>query len=84
MGIKKGILDFFLALPIQNKYGVCWAGLWLELKVGKGKLTKEQSAFIHRKLQRGYEAVAVWGEEAAKVVILSYLNRGSENERSKL
>jgi hypothetical protein len=76
MGVKRGVLDFFLALPIQHKDGFWWAGLWVELKVGKGKLTPEQSAFIHRKLQRGYEAVAVWGEEAAKAVILTYLNRG--------
>jgi len=82
MGVKKGVLDFFLAFPVQNEYGVWWAGLWIELKVGKGKLTSEQSAFIHRKLQRGYEAVAVWGEDAAKAVILAYLNRGSKNERS--
>ncbi len=83
MGIKKGISDFFLAFPVQNEYGVCWYGLWIELKVGKGKLTKEQSAFIHRKLQRGYEAVAVWGEEAAKEVILNYLNRDVNYERNR-
>jgi hypothetical protein len=84
MGVKKGVADFFLALPVQNDDGVWWAGLWIELKVGKGKLTIEQSAFIHRKLQRGYEAVAVWGEDAAKAVILTYLNRGVNDERSKL
>ena len=78
MGIKKGVLDFFLALPVQNDSGIWWAGLWVELKVGKGKLTREQSAFIHRKLQRGYQAIAVWGEDAAKAVILTYLNRGVE------
>jgi hypothetical protein len=75
MGVKKGVSDFFLAIPIQDKDGVFWSGLWIELKVGKGKLTTEQSAFIYRKLQRGYHAVAVWGEEAAKAVILTYLNR---------
>jgi hypothetical protein len=84
MGVKKGVLDFFLALPVQNESGVWWAGLWVELKVGKGKLTPEQAAFIHRKLERGYEAIAVWGEEAAKAVILTYLNRGVKNERCKL
>lgn len=73
MGVKKGILDFFLALPMNGK-----AGLWVELKVGKGKLTPEQIAFIERKISRGYEALAVWGEDAAKAVILTYLNRGVE------
>jgi hypothetical protein len=79
MGVKKGVLDFFLAIPMNGKIG-----LWIELKVGKGKLSPEQIAFIERKIARGYEAVAVWGEEAAKVVILTYLNRDIKNERSKL
>ncbi len=78
MGVKKGILDFFLALPMNGK-----AGLWVELKVGKGKLTPEQIAFIERKISRGYEALAVWGEEAAKAVILTYLNREVTNDRIK-
>jgi hypothetical protein len=78
MGVKKGVSDFFLALPVQNDDGVWWAGLWIELKVGKGRLSPEQSAFLFRKLQRGYQAIAVWGEDAAKAVIRTYLNRGVE------
>ena len=69
MGVKKGVADFFLAYPLHDK-----AGLWIELKVGKNKLTPEQARFLARKSTRGYEAVAVWGEEAAKVIILTYLN----------
>lgn len=68
MGVKKGIFDFFLALPLNG-----FAGLWIELKVGKNTLTKEQKLFHQRKTQRGYVAIAVWGEEAAKIVILTYL-----------
>jgi hypothetical protein len=73
MGIIKGISDFFLAVPMNDK-----AGLWVELKVEEGKLSPEQITFIERKISRGYEALAVWGEEAAKAVILTYLNRGVE------
>lgn len=68
MGVKKGVADFFLAIP-NNLYH----GLWIELKVGKGKLSIEQSEFLFRKNQRGYLAIAVWGFEAAKEVILNYL-----------
>lgn len=75
MGVKKGVSDFFLAVPILDNNGIGWAGLWLELKVGKGRLSPEQSAFLNRKLQRGYKAIGVWGEENAKAVILTYLNR---------
>ena len=68
MAVKKGVADFFLAFP-QNGF----AGLWLELKVGKGKLSDEQTAFLNRKMIRGYRSLAVWGFEASKAFILSYL-----------
>lgn len=72
MGVKKGVSDFFLALPCGNYHG-----LWIELKVGKGKLSVEQSEFLCRKNERGYMAVAVWGFEAAKETIKTYLNSTS-------
>ena len=68
MGVKRGVSDLFLGIP-NNGYH----GLWLELKVEKGKLTKEQISFIERKNQKGYFAIAVWGFESAKLVILDYL-----------
>ncbi len=74
MGVKKGVSDFFLALPCG-----LYHGLWIELKVGKGKLTIEQSYFLHRKCERGYLALAVWGFEAAQEVIKTYLNSSSTN-----
>jgi len=68
MGVKKGVADFFLAIPQQTYHG-----LWMELKVGKGKLTKEQKEFLSRKNQRGYLAIDVLGFEAAKKAIMLYL-----------
>lgn len=68
MGVRKGVLDFFLAVPSSGYHG-----LWVELKVNKGKLTPEQIAFIERKNARGYLALAVWGHDAAKEAILCYL-----------
>lgn len=68
MGVKKGVFDFFLALP-RNGH----AGLWVELKTGGNKPTKEQIDFASRKISRGYQAVFVWGFAAAKEVILVYL-----------
>ena len=68
MGVKKGISDFFLALPQNGK-----AGLWIELKVGNNKPSKEQQAFLDRKAERGYEAVCVWGTDAARDSIKCYL-----------
>lgn len=68
MGVKKGVSDFFLALPKNGK-----AGLWIELKIGQNKPSKEQKEFLERKSQRGYECALVWGTEAAREVIKAYL-----------
>lgn len=68
MGVKKGVADFFLALPLNQK-----SGLWIELKVGKNKPSKEQIEFLEKKISRGYDAVVVWGKDAAIEIIKSYL-----------
>ena len=68
MGVQKGVLDFFLALPLNGR-----AGFWIELKVGKNKPTKEQIEFAERKIERGYDAAFVWGFEATKEIIMNYL-----------
>jgi hypothetical protein len=72
MGVKKGVADFFLALPSGDYHG-----LWIELKVGKGKLSPEQISFLNRKTERGYLAVAVWGFDAAIEIIKNYLNQNN-------
>jgi hypothetical protein len=68
MGVKRGVFDFFLALPVLGK-----CGLWIELKVGNNKLSKEQKEFMVRKVMRGYECKVVWGEEEFKQEIMNYL-----------
>jgi hypothetical protein len=77
MGVKKGVADFFLAVPMNGSHG-----LWLELKVNKNRPSKEQKEFLARKLLRGYEAYCVWGFESAKEFILGYL-KGIINAKSK-
>jgi hypothetical protein len=69
MGVKRGVADFFLAFPQNGKHG-----LWIELKVGANKPSKEQTAFLERKRERGYECACVWGTQAAREVIIIYLN----------
>lgn len=68
MGVKKGVPDFFLAIPKDGK-----GGLWIELKVGINKPTPEQKEFLARKILMGYTALCVWGSEAAKEAIKIYL-----------
>jgi hypothetical protein len=68
-GVKAGILDVCLPVPI----GI-WHGLYIELKVGKNKPTDEQEWYIAELIKQGYGALWVIGWEAARDVILAYLN----------
>jgi len=79
MGVKKGVLDFFLAIPMNGK-----AGLWIELKVGNNKPTPEQMRFMVRKILMGYDAVCVHGQTAAKEIIKAYLKDYKRSEYSNL
>jgi len=74
MGVKKGVADFFLAYPADGYHG-----FWLELKVGKNKLTQEQQDFLSRKSSRGYLCASCWGLEDAKELILTYLRNYKKN-----
>jgi hypothetical protein len=74
MGVKKGVPDFFLAIPLDG-----YAGFWLELKVGKNKVTPEQANFLARKSNRGYLCAACWGFDNAKELILTYLRNYKKN-----
>lgn len=67
MGVKKGVYDIFHAVPCDG-----YNGLWIEIKSEKGKLSTEQISFGERMISRGYMAIAVWGEEAAKKVFDAY------------
>jgi hypothetical protein len=69
MGVKAGVSDFHLAIASGGFHG-----LWMELKVEKGKLSLDQSKFLERKRARGYCGVAVWGFEEATETIVRYLN----------
>jgi len=68
MGVKKGVADLFIALPVNGKHG-----LWLEIKSHGGKPSQEQKVFIARMIRQGYEGSIVYGLEEAKEAILQYL-----------
>lgn len=70
MGVTKGVSDIFLAVPVDGYHG-----LWIEVKVGKGRLSKEQKEFLERKTEMGYMAIGVWGEDAIKEVLITYLDK---------
>lgn len=68
MGVKRGVSDLFLPVPL---HGAC--GFWIELKVADGKATADQLAWIDRMVEEGYAAIVVWGWVAAVRAIDSYL-----------
>lgn len=72
MGVKAGVSDIFVAIPVGNYHG-----LWIELKAGKNKATELQQQFLANMTRQGYLSACVVGYEAAREVIETYLNLGT-------
>lgn len=68
-GVKSGVWDIFL--PLTNKD---YAGLYIEMKAGKNKLTKNQSEFGEYAESQLYKTVICYSWMEAKQVITDYLN----------
>ena len=69
MGVRRGIPDYILPLPVKQ-----FAGLWLEIKVGKNFPSDEQIAWQAYLRSVGYACYVCYGWEAARDKILEYLN----------
>lgn len=67
-GVKQGVPDVFLPLPIGN-YG----GLYIEMKTVTGNLTKEQREFMGYARMAGYMAGICHGYREAIRTVLYYL-----------
>ena len=64
MGVLKGVSDICIPVP-TNGYN----GVYIELKAGKNKATKEQIAFIEKVKSNGYFATWVTGADEAIAII---------------
>lgn len=68
-GMRAGVPDIFLALPVPPH-----AGLFIEMKKTEGGSVKQaQKDWIAKLSAAGYRAEVCKGAEAAKAVILDYL-----------
>lgn len=73
-GVKKGVLDIFLPVPIA-----AWHGLFIELKRPKsderkkGVVEPEQADWITYLQSVGYGAVTCYGWESARDTLIAYL-----------
>ena len=72
-GVKSGVPDIFLGVPRNGKHG-----LFIELKVGKNKPSKNQLWWIHSLRAEGYAVEVCYGFLEAQAAIINYL--GIETE----
>lgn len=68
MGVKAGVPDLCLPVPMNG-----YAGLYIEMKYGKNRTTKEQEKWIVALRQQGYKAVVCYGGEEATKELEEYL-----------
>lgn len=68
-GVKAGVLDVHLPVPI----GIC-AGLWLEIKYGKNKLTEAQKEWAEGLSELGHRVVVCYTVDQAIESIERYLD----------
>ena len=71
-GVTPGVPDLFVALPTEY-----YAGLFIEMKVGKNTTTGLQQAFIARLREVGYRVDVCYSFEEAQAVLLDYI-KGSK------
>ena len=79
MGVRKGVSDLFLPVPIHGEDGAMLkGGLWIELKAAGGVLSDEQGVWLGEMKKRGYEAVCAIGADQAIEAIRQYLKLEQE------
>lgn len=60
MGLMKGVSDLFFPRSSSDSQ---YKGIWLEVKIGKGKPSPEQIKFIDSMYKEGYMGICCWGSE---------------------
>lgn len=68
-GVKSGVPDIVLPVPRGGFHG-----LYIELKVGKNKATKNQERWLEFLNSQGYYAIVCYGWQQAAQEIIKYLN----------
>ena len=69
MGMKKGVPDLMLPIPMNH-----WHGLFIELKTDKGQTSQEQKRWIAALRLFGYKAVVCHGWKEAKDILEEYMD----------
>lgn len=73
-GVKKGVSDLFLAMPVTFNYGEDHGhGLWIEVKSKKGKVSKAQENWAVLMIKSNYECRIVYSVDEGIQAIKDYL-----------
>lgn len=68
-GVLAGVADLFLMSPNINHHG-----LFIEMKVAKGKVSEQQKYFLEQAKAKGYAACVCYSFEEAQAAITNYLH----------
>ena len=77
-GVKKGVPDIHLPVPRGGYHG-----LWIEMKYGRNRPTKEQQWWLNRLREQGHKVVVCYRFEDAKNYIIAYLKGDIKNEEEE-
>jgi|SRR5882724_484789 len=78
-GLRSGVWDIFLPLPIQTEWAKVYAGCYIEMKHKKykthkyGGLTKEQVEFKNYAIRMGYYVAVCYSWKEARDILIAYL-----------
>lgn len=73
-GVKAGVPDICLPVPMGG-----FAGLYIELKYGANKPTKEQQEWLEHLSRAGYCVAVCYGCQDAIAVIMGYIREGRKD-----
>ncbi len=78
MGVKPGVSDLFLPQPAavfieEHQQIGHYNGLFIEMKYGDGKVSKQQKEFLYDMMGRGYFVATCYSYNQAVEVIAGYL-----------
>ena len=71
IGVRAGVPDLFLAVPVHGK-----SGLFVEMKSAVGKTSQAQDCYLLMLQAAGYETCVCRSFDRAKNAIMSYLRTG--------
>lgn len=72
-GLKRGVPDIFVAVPVGQ-----YAGMYCELKISPNKPSRDQLEWFQRLRQRGYKVAVLWDSVDAVIdAIDAYLEESS-------